>query len=67
MFAIVSDPRTMQEGSRMFTPVRLGFPRQTLDGASYMGHKIPKDTVRLLPGYAVYRDTSKLCLFSSSS
>ena len=43
----------------MFTPVRLGFPRQTLDGASYMGHKIPKDTVGVLPGRASYRDTSK--------
>lgn len=35
-----------QEGSRIYTPVRLGFPRQTLDGASYNGHKIPKDMVR---------------------
>ena len=37
----------IQEGSRIYTPVRLGFPRETLDGASHMGHKIPKDTVRL--------------------
>ena len=36
----------IQEGSRIYTPVRLGFPRQTLDGASYDGHKIPKDMVR---------------------
>lgn len=34
-----------QEGSRIYTPVRLGFPRQTLDGASYNGQKIPKDMV----------------------
>ena len=45
-----ADPTTKQEGSRMFTPVRLGFPRQTLDGANYMGHKIPKDMVRPLSG-----------------
>lgn len=38
----------IQEGSRIYTPVRLGFPRQTLDGASYNGHKIPKDMVRLV-------------------
>lgn len=50
----VSDCRIMQEGSRIFTPVRLGFPRQTLDGASYMGHKIPRDTVRLLSGYGLH-------------
>lgn len=36
----------LQEGSRIYTPVRLGFPRQTLDGASYNGQKIPKDMVR---------------------
>lgn len=35
----------LQEGSRIYTPVRLGFPRQTLDGASYNGQKIPKDMV----------------------
>ena len=34
-----------QEGSRIYTPVRLGFPRQTLDGATYNGQKIPKDMV----------------------
>jgi cytochrome P450 len=37
----------MQEGSRIYTPVRLGFPRQTLEGASYNGHKIPPGMVRL--------------------
>lgn len=36
---------TFQEGSRIYTPVRLGFPRQTLDGASYNGQRIPKDMV----------------------
>ncbi|KAJ5754224.1 cytochrome P450 phenylacetate 2-hydroxylase [Penicillium manginii] len=36
------------EGSRIFTPVRLGFPRETLDGASYGGHKIPKDTLVIM-------------------
>ena len=46
----VSNLRTIKEGSRMFTPVRLGFPRQTLDGANYMGHNIPKDTVRFVSG-----------------
>lgn len=40
-------PVEYQEGSRIYTPVRLGFPRQTLDGASYNGHKIPKDMVRI--------------------
>ncbi|KAI0399289.1 putative cytochrome P450 phenylacetate 2-hydroxylase [Xylaria palmicola] len=44
------------EGSRMYTPVRLGFPRQTLDGASYMGHKIPKDTVVIMNLFAGNRD-----------
>lgn len=37
----------------MFVPVRLGFPRETLDGASYMGHRIPRDTVRVLTGCVV--------------
>lgn len=41
-----ADPMKFQEGSRIYTPVRLGFPRQTLDGASYNGQKIPKDMVR---------------------
>lgn len=59
LLTTVSDSRTIQEGSRMFTPVRLGFPRQTLDGASYMGHNIPKDTVRLLSGCELHpRDKS---------
>ncbi|KFY83171.1 hypothetical protein V498_08256 [Pseudogymnoascus sp. VKM F-4517 (FW-2822)] len=44
------------EGSRLFTPVRLGFPRQTLDGASYMGHKIPKDTLVIMNLFAGNRD-----------
>jgi hypothetical protein len=38
----------IQEGSRIYTPVRLGFPRQTLDGASYNGNTIPKGMVRLV-------------------
>lgn len=59
LLTTVSDSRTIQEGSRMYTPVRLGFPRQTLDGASYMGHNIPKDTVRLLSGCKLHpRDRS---------
>lgn len=61
LLTTVSDSRTIQEGSRMFTPVRLGFPRQTLDGASYMGHNIPKDTVRLLSGCELHpRDKSNV-------
>lgn len=42
----LADRMLFQEGSRIYTPVRLGFPRQTLDGASYNGQKIPKDMVR---------------------
>lgn len=34
-----------QEGSRVYTPVRLGFPRETLEGATYRGMNIPKGTV----------------------
>lgn len=37
----------VQEGSRFFTPVRLGFPRETENGASYRGVKIPEKMVRL--------------------
>lgn len=47
-----SDP-DLQEGSRIYTPVRLGFPRQTLDGTSYEGKPIPKDmlvTCNLMAG-----------------
>lgn len=44
-FPKFTEPTTLQEGSRIYTPVRLGFPRQTLDGASYNGQKIPKDMV----------------------
>ncbi|KAH8701134.1 putative cytochrome P450 phenylacetate 2-hydroxylase [Talaromyces proteolyticus] len=44
------------EGSRMFTPVRLGFPRQTLDGASYMGHIIPKGTLVIMNLFGANRD-----------
>ena len=40
----------IQERSRIFTPVRLGFPREILEGASYTGHNILKDMVRLLSG-----------------
>jgi hypothetical protein len=29
----------------MYTPVRLGFPRETLEGATYKGISIPKGTV----------------------
>ncbi|KAF2260128.1 putative cytochrome P450 phenylacetate 2-hydroxylase [Lojkania enalia] len=44
------------EGSRIYTPVRLGFPRQTLDGASYMGHKIPRDMLVIMNLMAANRD-----------
>ncbi|KAJ6466465.1 putative cytochrome P450 phenylacetate 2-hydroxylase [Mycena sanguinolenta] len=44
------------EGSRIYTPVRLGFPRQTLDGASYNGHKIPKDMLVIMNLMAGNRD-----------
>lgn len=45
-----ADRMRSQEGSRIYTPVRLGFPRQTLNGASYNGQKIPKDMVCEIPG-----------------
>lgn len=36
----------LQEGSRIYTPVRLGFPRETMGyHASYDGHKIPDGMV----------------------
>lgn len=44
-WSIIANLEAMQEGSRIYTPVRLGFPRQTLDGASYGSHKIPKGMV----------------------
>ncbi|KAI0458560.1 putative cytochrome P450 phenylacetate 2-hydroxylase [Xylaria acuta] len=44
------------EGSRIFTPVRLGFPRETLDGAQYMGHKIPRGMLVIMNLYAGNRD-----------
>ncbi|KAF2272504.1 putative cytochrome P450 phenylacetate 2-hydroxylase [Westerdykella ornata] len=44
------------EGSRIYTPVRLGFPRQTLDGASYMGKKIPRDMLVIMNLMAGNRD-----------
>ncbi|KAL2279970.1 hypothetical protein FJTKL_13107 [Diaporthe vaccinii] len=44
------------EGSRIYTPVRLGFPRQTLDGASYNGQKIPKDMLVIMNLMAGNRD-----------
>ncbi|KAK7730287.1 hypothetical protein SLS63_005857 [Diaporthe eres] len=44
------------EGSRIYTPVRLGFPRQTLDGASYTGQKIPKDMLVIMNLMAGNRD-----------
>ncbi|KAI9660600.1 MAG: hypothetical protein M1821_009952 [Bathelium mastoideum] len=44
------------EGSRIYTPVRLGFPRQTLDGASYKGHNIPKDTLVIMNLFAGNHD-----------
>lgn len=33
----------------MFAPVRLGFPRETLKGATYNGQKIPEGMVRYDP------------------
>lgn len=44
------------EGSRMYTPVRLGFPRQTLEGASYEGKQIPKDMLVICNLMAANRD-----------
>ncbi|ROT39231.1 putative cytochrome P450 phenylacetate 2-hydroxylase [Sodiomyces alkalinus F11] len=44
------------EGSRIYTPVRLGFPRQTLDGAQYEGAKIPKDMLVIMNLMAGNRD-----------
>ncbi|PTU19915.1 hypothetical protein P175DRAFT_0439613 [Aspergillus ochraceoroseus IBT 24754] len=44
------------EGSRVFTPVRLGFPRETLNGASYQGHSIPKDTIVIMNLFACNHD-----------
>ncbi|CAD6579779.1 MAG: hypothetical protein ASARMPRED_009248 [Alectoria sarmentosa] len=44
------------EGSRIFSPLRLGFPRETLDGASYMGHNIPKHTLVIMNLFAGNRD-----------
>ncbi|KAL8883080.1 MAG: hypothetical protein Q9198_000003 [Flavoplaca austrocitrina] len=44
------------EGSRIYTPVRLGFPRQTLDGASYGEHKIPKGMLVIMNLMAANRD-----------
>ncbi|KAL1872719.1 hypothetical protein Daus18300_004265 [Diaporthe australafricana] len=44
------------EGSRIYTPVRLGFPRQTLDGASYDGQKIPRDMLVIMNLMAGNRD-----------
>jgi hypothetical protein len=38
----------------MFTPVRLGFPRETLDGAKYMGHVIPSGTVSFQPALDMF-------------
>ncbi|RYP25695.1 hypothetical protein DL768_011390 [Monosporascus sp. mg162] len=46
------------EGSRIYTPVRLGFPRQTLDGASYKGHNIPRDTLVIMNLFAGNRDST---------
>ncbi|KAH7312500.1 putative cytochrome P450 phenylacetate 2-hydroxylase [Stachybotrys elegans] len=44
------------EGSRIYTPVRLGFPRQTLQGASYKGHKIPEGMLVIMNLMAGNRD-----------
>ena len=46
----------------MFTPIRLGFPRQTFDRTSYMGHNIPKDMVRPLSGYGLLFSKTHLIL-----
>ena len=48
----------IQEGSRIYTPVRLGFPRETLDGANHMGHAIPKDTLVIMNLFAGNRDAN---------
>ncbi|EOD47511.1 putative cytochrome p450 phenylacetate 2-protein [Neofusicoccum parvum] len=44
------------EGSRIYTPVRLGFPRETLDGASYDGHQIPPGMLVIMNLMAGNRD-----------
>ncbi|RAO67594.1 uncharacterized protein BHQ10_003606 [Talaromyces amestolkiae] len=44
------------DGSRMFTPVRLGFPRETLDGAKYMGNVIPSGTLVVMNLFQANRD-----------
>ncbi|KAI1322612.1 putative cytochrome P450 phenylacetate 2-hydroxylase [Xylariaceae sp. FL0255] len=44
------------EGSRIYTPVRLGFPRETLNGAKYMSHTIPKNTLTIMNLYAGNHD-----------
>ncbi|OJD29697.1 cytochrome p450 phenylacetate 2 [Diplodia corticola] len=44
------------EGSRIYTPVRLGFPRETLDGASYDGHEIPPGMLVIMNLMAGNRD-----------
>ncbi|KAJ4355171.1 hypothetical protein N0V95_003194 [Ascochyta clinopodiicola] len=44
------------EGSRIYTPVRLGFPRETLDGASYNGAKIPRGMLVIMNLMAANRD-----------
>ncbi|PIA93466.1 3-hydroxyphenylacetate 6-hydroxylase [Cercospora beticola] len=44
------------EGSRVYTPVRLGFPRETLEGATYRGMKIPKGTLTIMNLYSANHD-----------
>ncbi|PPJ60972.1 hypothetical protein CBER1_11796 [Cercospora berteroae] len=44
------------EGSRIYTPVRLGFPRETLDGATYRGMNIPKGTLTIMNLYSANHD-----------
>ncbi|KAI9712397.1 MAG: hypothetical protein M1820_001610 [Bogoriella megaspora] len=44
------------EGSRMYSPLRLGFPRESLDGASYEGHNIPRGTLVIMNLFACNRD-----------
>ena len=55
-----------QEGSRVYTPVRLGFPRETQDEATYQGHRIAKGTVSIydLPSPSVPHSLVQLTIMN---
>ncbi|KAJ1323214.1 3-hydroxyphenylacetate 6-hydroxylase [Microdochium nivale] len=46
------------EGSRVFTPARTGFPRQTFSATSYLNHEIPKDTLVIMNLFAGNHDAA---------